>query len=139
MGRSAPSGHGQVTHLDTSVLVDALTGAKRSARELRRVVERGERIAISTLALYEWLCGPRVETELADQEELFPADQVVPFGPREAARAAELYRSVPRARGREFDLCVAACALVHGASLWTLTPGDFRDVPGLLLHRAGGR
>jgi predicted nucleic acid-binding protein len=126
-------------HLDTSVLVDALTGGRRSARELRRVVVRGERIAISTLALYEWLRGPRVESELADQEELLPANQAVPFGPGEAARAAQLYRSVPRARGREFDLCVAACALVHGASLWTLNPGDFRDVPGLLLHRAGAR
>ena len=128
-----------MTHLDTSVLVDALTGAKRSARELRRVVERGERIAISAPALYEWLRGPRVETELADQEELFPADQNVPFGPREAARAAQLYRSMPRARGRQFDLCVAACALVHGATLWTLNPGDFRDIPGLLLRHAGGR
>jgi predicted nucleic acid-binding protein len=54
-------------HLDTSVLVDALAGRRRSARELRRVVERGERIAISMLALYEWLRGPRVETELADK------------------------------------------------------------------------
>jgi predicted nucleic acid-binding protein len=126
-------------HLDTSVLVDALTGDRRSANGLRRVVERGERMAISTLALYEWLRGPRVETELADQEELFPADQAVPFGPAAAARAAQLYRSVPRARGRQFDLCVAACALVHGATLWTLNPGDFRDIPGLRLHRAGGR
>ena len=139
MGRPAPGGRGQVTHLDTSVLVDALTGERRSARELRRVVERGERIAISTLVLYEWLRGPRVEPDVADQEELFPADQAVPFGPREAERVAQLYRGVPRARGREFDLCVAACALVHGARLWTLNHGDFRDVPGLLLYHAGGR
>ncbi len=126
-------------HLDTSVLVDALTGRRRSARELRRVVEQGERIAISTLVLYEWLRGPRVEVELADQEALCPADQAVSFGPREAARAGQLYRSVPRSRGREFDLCVAACALVNGAALWTLNSGDFRDVPGLRLHRAGAR
>jgi predicted nucleic acid-binding protein len=142
MERWPPEGHGcagWMIHLDTSALVDALTGGRRSARELRRVVERGERIAISTLALYEWLRGPRVEAELADQEELLPADQAVPFGPEEAARAPRLYRSVPRARGREFDLCVAACALVHGASLWTLNAEDFRDVPGLLLHRAGRR
>ncbi len=137
MGRAAWGRCSPLIHLDTSVLVDALAGRRRSARELRRVVEGGERIAISTLALYEWLRGPRVETELADQEELLPSDQVVPFGPREAARAAQLYRSLPRARGREFDLCLAACALVHGASLWTLNPGDFRDIPGLVLH--GGR
>ncbi len=126
-------------HLDTSVLVDALAGTRRSARTLRRVVEQGERVAISTLVLYEWLRGPRVETELADQEELFPAGQAALFGHREAVRAAQLYRAVPRARGREFDLGVAACALAHEAFLWTLNPGDFRDVPGLTLYRGGDR
>ena len=126
-------------HLDTSVLVDALAGTRRSARALRRVVQQGERITISTLVLYEWLRGPRVDAELADQEELFPADHTVLFGHREAARAAQLYRTVPRARGREFDLAVAACALVHEASLWTLNPGDFRDVPGLTLFGVRGR
>lgn len=126
-------------HLDTSVLVGALTGGRRSIRALQQVVEGGERIAISTLALYEWLRGPRSETELAHQEALLPADHAVPFGPREAARAGQLYRALPRARGRELDLCVAACALVDGAALWTLNPEDFRDVPGLTLHRDGGR
>ena len=126
-------------HLDTSILVDALAGTRRSARALRRVVEQGERITISTLVLYEWLRGPRVEAELADQEELLPADHAVPFGHREAARAAQLYRTVPLARGREFDLAVAACALVHEASLWTLNREDFRDIPGLTLQRGRGR
>jgi predicted nucleic acid-binding protein len=128
-----------VIHIDTSLLVDALTGTRRSAGALRRVVEQGERITASTLVLYEWLRGPRVEAELTDQEELLPAAQAVPFGHREAARAAQLYRTVPRARGREFDLAVAACALVHEAALWTLNPGDFRDIPGLTLHRRGAR
>jgi predicted nucleic acid-binding protein len=126
-----------VIHLDTSVLVDALTGARRSARALRRVVDQGERLAVSTLVLYEWLRGPRVESELADQEALLPSPHAVLFGHREAERAAQLYRAVSRARGREFDLAVAACALVHGATLWTLNPEDFRDVPGLMLRRNG--
>jgi predicted nucleic acid-binding protein len=128
-----------VIHLDTSVLVDALSGTRRSARALRRVVEDGQRVAISTLVLYEWLRGPRVETELTDQEELLPLEHAVHFGPHEATRAAQLYRTVPRARGREFDLAVAACAIVHGAALWTLNVEDFSDIPGLRLHRGRGR
>ena len=139
MGNPSPDDDDPVIHLDTSVLVDALAGARRSARTLRRVVEQGERVAISTLVLYEWLRGPRVEAEIADQEDLLPAAQAALFGPREAARAAQLYRTVPRARGREFDLGVAACALVHEASLWTLNPGDFRDVPSLTLYRGPRR
>jgi predicted nucleic acid-binding protein len=124
-----------VIHLDTSVLVDALTGARRSAGALRGVTEQGERLAISALVQYEWLRGPRLEGELVDQQELFPPQEAVPFGAREAALAARLYRSVPRARQRELDLAVAACALSHEAALWTLNPGDFRDVPGLTLYR----
>src|SRR5262245_10342067 len=96
-----------VIHLDTSVLVDALTGPRRSAAALRSVVNRGERIAIATLVLYEWLRGPRRELEVAHQEALLPAADALPFGPREAALAAHLCQSVPRAREREFDLGVA--------------------------------
>jgi predicted nucleic acid-binding protein len=29
---------------------------------------------------------------------------------------------------------VAACAIEHGASLWTLNLGDFKDIPGLKLY-----
>jgi predicted nucleic acid-binding protein len=39
--------------LDTSVLIDALTGNRRSAPSLRRAIESGDRIALSTLVLYE--------------------------------------------------------------------------------------
>lgn len=123
-------------HLDTSVLIDALTGPRRSAPALRRVLDRGERIAIATPVLYEWLRGPRREAELAHQEALLPAAEALPFGPREASLAAELYRAVRRARQREFDLGVAACALVSGAALWTLNAQDFRDIPGLDLLEA---
>lgn len=122
-----------VIHLDTSVLVDALTGPRRSAGALRNVLNLGERVSISTLVLYEWLRGPRVESELAHQKALFPSENAVPFGAHEAAVAADLYRAVSRGRHREFDLGVAACALTSGAALWTLNTADFRDIPGLTL------
>ena len=96
---------------------------------------QGERIGIATLVLYEWLRGPRREAELLHQEALLPAAEALPFGPREAALAAELYRLVPRARQRELDLCVAACARTGGAALWTLNAQDFRDIPGLALFQ----
>ena len=121
-------------HLDTSLLVDALTGARRSATALRRLIDQGERLVISTLVLYEWLRGPRIEAELAVQEELFPRQHAVAFGVEEADFAAGLYRVVPRARQREFDLGVAACAVTHGAALWTLNTDDFRDIPDLELY-----
>jgi len=122
-----------VIHLDTSLLVDALSGSRRSARALRKTIERGERVTLSALVLYEWRRGPRVPEELTAQEALFPNESSVAFGWQEAALAAELYRGIARPRGREIDLAIAACALAHGAEFWTLNPQDFRDVPGLTL------
>ncbi len=81
--------------------------------------------------MYEWLRGPRAPAELEAQSALFPNDQAIPFGPSEAAKAAELYRSVPKPRGREIDLAIAACAINWNASLWTLNVVDFEDVPGV--------
>jgi predicted nucleic acid-binding protein len=123
-----------VIHLDTSVLIDALTGAKRSASALRAAIADGERIAVSTLVLYEWLRGPRIQAELDAQDALLPGESAVPFDGAAAGRAAQLYRKARRPRGRELDLAIAACALIQDASFWTLNREDFADVPGLRLY-----
>jgi predicted nucleic acid-binding protein len=119
--------------LDTSVLIDSLSGAKRSAAALRLAIDRAERIAVPALVLYEWLRGPRLPAELAAQEALCPAELALPFGPREAEVSAKLYRTVRRPRGREIDLAIAATALVREADLWTLNRDDFADIPKLRL------
>ena len=123
-------------HLDTSVLVDALTGPRHSLAPLERTIAAGHVLAASTLVLYEWLRGPRTDDELADQEALLPAATAREFGASEAARAARMYRSLNRARGRDMDIAIAACAIEHGARLWTLNPDDFRDLAGLELYDA---
>lgn len=120
-------------HVDTSALVDALTGPRRSLDVFTSLAGEGHRLSISAIVLYEWLRGPRTRAELAVQEELFPRERVVPFGAGQAAVAARLYAAVKRPRGREIDLAVAACALHDGAALWTLNRADFRDLPDLTL------
>jgi predicted nucleic acid-binding protein len=122
-----------IVHLDTSALVDALTGPRRSLDALITLTDQGHRLMLSTIVLYEWLRGPRTRADLAAQEELFPSEHAIGFGPGEAATAARLYKQMARARGREIDLAVAACALANGAAIWTLNPSDFRDIEGLRL------
>ncbi len=117
--------------LDTSVLIEGLGAGGTLRGALRQQLEARQRILLPTLVLYEWLRGPRLAEELAAQEALFPASEAIPFGPEEARTAAALYRDLPRARGREIDLAIAACALTWKATLWTLDPEGFRDVPGL--------
>ena len=120
-------------HVDTSALVGALTVPRGSFETLRGLVEQGHRLGVSTIVLYEWLRGPRTVAELRAQEDLFPPAAVIPFDAEAARQAAVLYANLARPRTRVADLAIAACALVHEASLWTLNPKDFSDVPGLRL------
>jgi predicted nucleic acid-binding protein len=120
-------------HLDTSALVDALTGPRRSLDRLVALVQDGHRLAISTIVLYEWLRGPRLRAELEAQDQLLPREAAVPFGVAEADVAAGLHRRLRRARGREIDLAVAACAVANAAALWTLNRQDFDDIQSLRL------
>lgn len=122
-----------IVHLDTSVLIDALTGPRRSLDALTSLVTEGHRLAVSTIVLYEWLRGPRTRAELSTQEELLPREGAVTFGSAEADTAAKLYAKVRRPRGREIDLAIAACVIANEGAFWTLNPADFRDIPGLRL------
>jgi len=117
--------------VDTSILIDALTGPRRSAEAWRDAVDAGERMLLPALVLYEWLRGPRIPEELAAQDALLPADAALPFGAAEAAVATELYRAVEEPRGREVDIAIAAHALARDAPVWTLNVADFEDLPGV--------
>lgn len=120
-------------HLDTSALVGALAGPGAAADRLYTLIDQGHRLRLSSIVLYEWLRGPRTASELRVQEALFPREQAVPFDTESAAEAAGLYARLSRPRGRDLDLAIAASALVNEATLWTLNPKDFSDVPGLRL------
>lgn len=124
--------------LDTSVLVDAITEARPLAGALARVLDSGERMLVPTPVLYEWLRGPRKPRELEVQRLLFPDERAIVFGPAEARVAADLYRVLPRLRGRETDIAIAACALTQEGRLWTVNEQDFQDIPGLSLFQMAG-
>ena len=122
-------------HLDTSVLIDAFCGDKSLAPKLRQLLDRGERIFLSTLVLFEWRRGPRIPEQIDAQEALFPSADAVSFGSAEALVAADIYKKVKRARGREIDIAIAACAITHDAEFGTVNTEDFKDIPNLKLIR----
>jgi predicted nucleic acid-binding protein len=119
--------------LDTSVLIASLTADRTLFPQLRGVMASGETVRIPTLVIFEWLRGPRTVEELTDLKDLFPPPDVIDFGVEEATLGADLYRAVKRARSREIDIAIAACAIRHKAQLWTLNRADFADIPGLRL------
>jgi predicted nucleic acid-binding protein len=122
--------------LDTSVLVESFTGSQPLLNSFRAMIQQNERLALSSIVLYEWLRGPRFAEELEVQEAAFPSESVVAFHPEDAAIAARIYRSLQRPRGRKVDIMIAACAIRHDAELWTLNVADFKDIPGLRMIRA---
>ena len=122
-----------MTHLDTSVLINAFSGAKSLAPRLRQLLDSGERIFLSTLVLFEWRRGPRIPEQIDAQEALFPSSEAISLGSAEALLAADVYQKIKRPRGREIDIAIAACAIVHEAHLWTVNPADFKDIPNLKL------
>jgi predicted nucleic acid-binding protein len=122
-------------HVDTSVLVDAFTGPRRSLGRFEKVTRDGEVVTFCTIVLYVWLRGPRTDNEIETVGAFFQTERVAAFREREAKTAAALYRQVTRARQRQADLAIAACAIEQGATLWTLNADDFDDVPGLTLFR----
>ena len=121
--------------IDTSALIDSFSGSRRSLPTLIGFMESGERVALTSVVLYEWLRGPRVRNELIDQEDVFPSQSAIPFDSVDATRAAQLYKQARSARGREIDLAIAAMALNRDAAVWTLNAADFRDLPNLRLIR----
>jgi predicted nucleic acid-binding protein len=118
-------------HLDTSVLVDAFTGPRRSLPALRERTARGDVISFCTIVFYEWMRGARTEAQIRAVASLVDPDTLPTFGRWEAQRAAALSRTVRRARQRQADLAIAACAIESDAALWTLNRSDFEDVPSL--------
>ena len=62
-----------IVHVDTSALVDALTGPRRSIEALIALTREGHRLRLSTVVLYEWLRGPRTAAERAPPTPLAEA------------------------------------------------------------------
>jgi predicted nucleic acid-binding protein len=62
-------GHETAIHVDTSALVDALTGPRQSLDARISLTGEGHRLMLSTIVLYEWLRGPRTRAELAAQRD----------------------------------------------------------------------
>jgi predicted nucleic acid-binding protein len=121
-------------HLDTSLLIDAFSGGRRSLERVRAATANADVITFCTIVLFEWLRGPRTQDESRAVDAFFELDLLPAFGRAEAACAAGLYRRVKGARQRQADLAIAACAIEHDAALWTLNRSDFEDIPELRLY-----
>ena len=115
-------------HLDTNVLI-ALPRLARQRHSLTRRIARGEPVATSSLAWFEYVCGP---VDDAEQQLVRAAigGHIVEVDETIAERAATLFNLAGRKRSLRTDSLIAAAAMLAGAELATYNAQDFAPFAG---------
>ncbi len=120
--------------VDADILIDYFAGVSPSA-EAMELLLREDRLAITTLTLFELACGAQTERQLRDIERLVQAGRLLELDAAAALQAGAVYRRL-KARGEPLpapDLLIAGCCLAADLPLLTRNVGHFRRIPGLVL------
>lgn len=110
-------------HLDTNVLI-ALPLLAKQRHALARRISKGEPVATSSLAWFEYVCGPVADAEqylvrAAIGGQILDVDEAI------ADRAAALFNHAGRKRSLRTDSLIAATAILAGAELASFNAQDF--------------
>lgn len=115
--------------LDTSYLVRGLIAETPEAASLIEWIGKGEVLCASSIAWYEFSCGPVDARGLKLARSLL-AGGILSFDEMQAAQAASLFNATGRLRRLRVDAIVAAAAMAAGASLATDNKRDFLPFAG---------
>lgn len=110
-------------HLDANVLI-ALPVLARQRHALTQRISQGEPVATSSLAWFEYLCGPVDDAEQQLARAVI-GGRIVEVDETIAERAATLFNLAGRKRSMRTDSLIAAAALLAGAELATYNADDF--------------
>ena len=110
-------------HLDTNVLI-ALPLLARQRHVLTRRIGEGEPVATSSLAWFEYVCGPVAESEQRLVRAVIGA-HILDVDEAIAERAAALFNHAGRKRSLRTDSLIAATAILAGAELASYNAEDF--------------
>ncbi|MEY4485275.1 MAG: hypothetical protein RL693_2727 [Verrucomicrobiota bacterium] len=111
--------------LDTNYLIKALLPGSNEAEAVLNWLRQGVTLSTSSVAWYEFVCGPVKASEIEMVRSLL-AGGVLPFGDAEARAAARLFNAVHRSRRFRVDAMIAASSMVNGAALATDNTADFK-------------
>ncbi|MBV8133971.1 MAG: type II toxin-antitoxin system VapC family toxin [Alphaproteobacteria bacterium] len=125
--------------LDTNAVIAVLNNRPASARgRLAQELASGERVGISTVALFELIYGceksaQRARNEAALRSLLTLDVEPLPFELADAEHAGAIRAQLERSGTPigHYDLLIAAQARRHGATLVTANQREFARVPGL--------
>ena len=111
-------------HLDTNVLIGLAEADSSILRTVGKWLDNGEKLAVSSIAWFEFRCGP-LEQDARDLIEHVIAGRVIVFNEEHAQRAAELFNSAGRSRASRWDCMIAGAAIESRARLATRNAADF--------------
>lgn len=114
-------------HLDTNVLI-ALPVLARQRHPLAQRIGKGEPVAASSLAWFEYVCEAADEAEQQLVRAAIGA-QIVVLDEAIAERAATLFNIAGRKRSLRTDSLIAATAILAGAELQASMPRTLRPSP----------
>ncbi len=110
-------------HLDTNALI-ALPLLSRQRHALAQRIAKGEPVATSALAWFEYACGLVAESERHLVRAAIGA-QILEVDEGIAERAAALFNHAGRKRSLRTDSLIAATAILAGAELASYNAEDF--------------
>jgi predicted nucleic acid-binding protein len=124
--------------LDTNYLIRILVPGSIESLQVVDWFKAGEALCTSSVAWYEFLCGP-VDDEGILVILALLQDRVLPFTADQASESARLFNAAGRKRQLRVDAMIAAAAIVSNARLATGNTEDFRTFSPLGLRLTEGR
>lgn len=121
-------------HLDTDVLVYALSVDGPERRRVVQLAESEAEVQMSAVAWYEFSRGPRTPEQLGVARSFFFDDGIVPFSEEIASIAAEVFRNLGSPRKRASDIAIGVTASAMEAVLLTRNAKDFAGIPALRIE-----
>ena len=110
--------------LDTNYLIRMLVQGSAEAVRLEGWLASDEEFCTSSIAWYEFVCGPVDEAGIALVQAIL-ADRILPFTTDQATEAGRLFNATGRQRRLRVDALIAAAAILANAALATNNQADF--------------
>lgn len=111
-------------HLDTNLLIDLVTIGSPHITVIRQWLEKGEQLAVSSVAWSEFLNGPHTKSQ-KDAVQAIVEGRILDFTAKEAEQASRLFHYTGRKRGSHSDCMIAACAMIQSVRVATRNITDF--------------
>ncbi|RKX88378.1 MAG: hypothetical protein DRP58_00590 [Spirochaetes bacterium] len=110
--------------LDTNYLIRSLIPETLEASRIINWIKNSEVLCTSTIAWYEFLCGPVNEEGIIVVHSLIE-ERVLPFTSDQSVEAAHLFNKTGRKRNLRVDAMIASAAIINNAKLATENITDF--------------